>query len=129
MNRGFLHYTDMEKFLKNLLLWNRWSDFEIISLKCSLGNPFQKLLAKFWSVNKHSSGKWGLLALYGHKESLKSPEKNGYGPLKNSGERFFALQFKKKHEKKHPMSITNVWNSLVLEANLWQTILPIVRFI
>ena len=28
---GCLHYTDMKKFLKNLLLRNRWSDFEIIS--------------------------------------------------------------------------------------------------
>ena len=28
---GFLHYTDMKKFLKNLLLRNCWSDFEIIS--------------------------------------------------------------------------------------------------
>ena len=27
---GFLHYTDMKKFLKNLLLRNRRSDFEII---------------------------------------------------------------------------------------------------
>ena len=27
---GFLHYTDMKKFLKNLVLRNRWSDFEII---------------------------------------------------------------------------------------------------
>ena len=31
VNGGFLHYTDMKKFLKNLLLRNRWSDFEIIS--------------------------------------------------------------------------------------------------
>ena len=31
VNGGFLHYTDMEKFLKNLFLRNRWSDFEIIS--------------------------------------------------------------------------------------------------
>ena len=31
MNGGFLHYRDMKKFLKNLLLRNRWSDFEIIS--------------------------------------------------------------------------------------------------
>ena len=31
VNGGFLHYTDMEKFLKNLVLRNRWSDFEIIS--------------------------------------------------------------------------------------------------
>ena len=31
VNRGFLHYTDMKKFLKNLVLRNSWSDFEIIS--------------------------------------------------------------------------------------------------
>ena len=31
VNGGFLHYMDMKKFLKNLLLRNRWSDFEIIS--------------------------------------------------------------------------------------------------
>ena len=30
VNRGFLHYTDMKKFFRNLLLKNRWSDFEII---------------------------------------------------------------------------------------------------
>ena len=27
-NGGFLLYTDMKKFLKNLVLRNRWSDFE-----------------------------------------------------------------------------------------------------
>ena len=31
VNGGFLHYTDMKKFLKNLVLRNGWSDFEIIS--------------------------------------------------------------------------------------------------
>ena len=36
-----------KQFFKNLLLWNRWSDFEIISQKCSLGDPFQKVFAKF----------------------------------------------------------------------------------
>ena len=30
VNGGFLHYTDMKKFLKNLVLRNHWSDFEII---------------------------------------------------------------------------------------------------
>ena len=30
VNEGFLHHTDMKKFLKNLLLRNRRSDFEII---------------------------------------------------------------------------------------------------
>ena len=31
VNGGFLHYTDMKKFLKNLLCRNCWSDFEIIT--------------------------------------------------------------------------------------------------
>ena len=31
VNGGFLNCTDMKKFLKNLVLRNRWSDFEIIS--------------------------------------------------------------------------------------------------
>ena len=31
VNGGFLHYTDIKTFLKNLLLRNRWSDFETIS--------------------------------------------------------------------------------------------------
>ena len=41
-----------EKFYK-ILLWNRLSDFKIISQECALGNPFQKLVMKFWSVEKH----------------------------------------------------------------------------
>ena len=43
VNGGFLHYMDMKKYLKNLLLRNCWSDFEIISQECSFGDPFQKL--------------------------------------------------------------------------------------
>ena len=31
VNGGFLHYTDMKKFLEKFLLRNRWSDFKIIS--------------------------------------------------------------------------------------------------
>ena len=31
VNGGFLHCRDMKKLLKNLLLRNCWSDFEIIS--------------------------------------------------------------------------------------------------
>ena len=71
VNRGFLHYKDMKKFLKNLLLRNCWSDFEIISQECSLGDPFQKMFAKFLSFHKHGSGEWGLLSLKGHEEILK----------------------------------------------------------
>ena len=47
VNGGFLHYKDMKKFLKNLLLQNCWSDFEIISQQCSLGDPFQKVFKNF----------------------------------------------------------------------------------
>ena len=31
VNQGFLLSTEMKKFLKNLVLKNHWSDFEIIS--------------------------------------------------------------------------------------------------
>ena len=71
VNGSFSHYRDMKKFLKNLLLQNCWSDFEIISQECFLGDPFQKLFANFLSVNKYGSGEWGLFALYGHEEILK----------------------------------------------------------
>ena len=47
VNGGFLHYRDMKKFLKNLLLRNGRSDLEVISQECSLGDPFQKVFAKF----------------------------------------------------------------------------------
>ena len=60
-----------KQFYKNILLWNHWSNFEIISQEHTLGDPFQKLLSKFWSVHKHGSGEWGLLALYRHEEILK----------------------------------------------------------
>ena len=70
VNGGFLHYTDMKKFLKNLLLRICWSDFKIIPHECSLGDPFQKLFAKFSSIHKHGSGEWGLFALYGHEEEI-----------------------------------------------------------
>ena len=71
VNGGFLHYTDMKEFLKNLFLRDHWSDFEIISQEFYLGDPFYKLFATFLSVHKHDSGEWGLLALYGHEEILK----------------------------------------------------------
>ena len=71
VNGGSLHYLDMKKFLKNFFLQKRLSDFEIISQECSLGDPFQKVFAKFWSVYKYGSGGWGLFALYRHAEILK----------------------------------------------------------
>ena len=72
VNRGLLALYGHEEILKNLFPWNRLSDFEIISQECFMGDPFQKLFVKFWSVHKHGSGEWGFLALYGQKEILKS---------------------------------------------------------
>ena len=104
VNGGYLHYMEMKKFLKILLLWNPWSDFKIIWQGCSLGDPcscewellalyghdeilenslslkplvrfkkknsemflgwpFWKLVRKFWSIKKHGSRGWGILAL------------------------------------------------------------------
>ena len=36
-----------KQFFKNLLLWNLWSDCEIISQECSLCDTFQNISAKF----------------------------------------------------------------------------------
>ena len=71
VNGGFLHYMDMKKCLKNLLVWNHWSDFEIISQECSLCDPFKKLFVTLWFMPKHGSAEWEHSALYGHKEILK----------------------------------------------------------
>ena len=58
VNGGYLHYMEMKKFLKILLLWNPLSDFKIIWQGCSLGDP--------------CSCEWELLALYGHDEILEN---------------------------------------------------------
>ena len=58
VNGGYLHYMEMKKFLKILLLWNPSSDFKIIWQGCSLGDP--------------CSCEWELLALYGHDEILEN---------------------------------------------------------
>ena len=71
VNGGFSHYRDMKKFLKNLLQ-NCRSDFEIIPQKCFFGDPFQKLLAKFWSVYKYVSCEWGFLYYMDMKKFLKN---------------------------------------------------------
>ena len=70
------HANKMEffkQFFRNLLLWNFWSDFEIISQECCLGNPFQNWLRDF-DLSINMVGEWGILALYGHKEVLQNSE-------------------------------------------------------
>ena len=69
VNEGYLHYREMKKFLKILLLRHAWSDFEMISQKGSLDDPFQKLLAKFLSIKNMALVNRGYLQ-YGHEEIL-----------------------------------------------------------
>ena len=61
-----------EYILKNSSSLKCWSNFEIISQKCSYGDPVQKLFGKFGSVMKHGCGKWGVFAQDGHEEILKN---------------------------------------------------------
>ena len=68
VNGGFLHYMDMRKFLKKSSSLKLLSRFWNIFTGMFLGWLFKKMFAKFWSVNKHGSGEWGLLALYRHEE-------------------------------------------------------------
>ena len=58
-----------KQFFTNPLLWNHWSDFEIILQECSLGDPFQNCPHNCDKL-KHGSGEWGIFALYGHEEIL-----------------------------------------------------------
>ena len=52
VNGGFLHYRDLKKLLKNLLLRNCWSDFEIISQECPVVSLFKNCLQNFYlSIN------------------------------------------------------------------------------
>ena len=61
VNRSILHYMFMKKFLKNLLLRNRWLEFRIISQDCSLCD-----LCKILIRQKNPWLPWGrLFALCG----------------------------------------------------------------
>ena len=44
---GHIGHEERRNSLKNLFLRNRWSEFRIILIDCSLCDPFQKLFAKF----------------------------------------------------------------------------------
>ena len=79
----------MKKFLKSLFL-KHWSDFEVISHTYYVGNPFQKLFAKFQSVRNMSLVNLGYLHDMDVKKFLKNfvfivlllQNNNDYGPLK-----------------------------------------------
>ena len=69
------HGNEMEffkQFFKNLLPWNHWSDFEMISQKCSLVDPFQKLCAKFRALKNMALVNGGFLHYMDIKKFLKN---------------------------------------------------------
>ena len=47
--------------LKNLLVWNHWTDFHIILQKCSFGNSLPRLFKPFGFVKKHGRQGAGLI--------------------------------------------------------------------
>ena len=55
--------------LKNLLVWNQWTDFNIILQKCSFGNPLPRLFKPFGFVKKHGrQGAWLIFAIYPYRK-------------------------------------------------------------
>ena len=51
----------LTKNLKNLLVRNHWSDFNIILQKCSFGDPLPRLFKPFGFVKKHGRQGVGLI--------------------------------------------------------------------
>ena len=68
----FFLYIYIEN-LKNLLVWNHWTDFHIILQKCSLGDPLPRLFKPFGFVKKHGRHGAGLIfPIYLHRKLKKS---------------------------------------------------------
>ena len=58
--------------LKNLLVRNHWTDFNIILQKCSFGDPLPRLFKPFGLVKKHGRQGRGLFSLYIYIENFKN---------------------------------------------------------
>ena len=69
--RGFFLYIYIEHF-KNLLVRNLWTDFNIILMKCSFGDPLPRLFRPFGFVKKHGRQGRGLFSLYIYIENFKN---------------------------------------------------------
>ena len=72
VNGGFSHNRDMKKFLKIFFLQNCWSDFEIISQECSMGDPFQNCSQNFDLLINMAVVKGGFLRYIDMKKFLKN---------------------------------------------------------
>ena len=62
----------LTKNLKNLLVRNHWTDFNIILQKCSFGDPLPRLFKPFGFVKKHGRQGAGLFSLYIYIENFKN---------------------------------------------------------
>ena len=59
--------------LKNLLVWNHWTDFHIILQKCSFGDSLPRLFKPFGFVKKHGRQGAGLIfPIYLYRKLKKS---------------------------------------------------------
>ena len=59
--RGLLSLYNLYRKLKNLLVRNHWTDFNIILQKCSFGDPLPRLFKPFGFVKKHGHQGMGLI--------------------------------------------------------------------
>ena len=141
---SFFHCVELEKFFKILLLWNRLSDFEIISQDCYLGDPFQKHheilihrkiwlpwgggdflhyvdMKKFLKKNLLLRNRWSEFGIISQDCSLCDPD-----PFKKyrgggGGERLFALygheEILKKSFSLKPL--VRIWNNFTRLFLVW----------
>ena len=62
----------LTKNLKNLLVRNHWTDFNIILQKCSFGDPLPRLFKPFGFVKNMAARGRGLFSLYSYIENFKN---------------------------------------------------------
>ena len=67
----FSLYTYIEN-LKNLLVRNHWTDFNITWQECFLGNPLTILLSRHDSSKNMAARVWGFFSLYINIENFES---------------------------------------------------------
>ena len=70
----FFHYISIYiENLKNLFVWNHWTDFHIILQKCSFGDSLPRLFKPFGFVKKHGRQGAGLIfPIYLYRKLKKS---------------------------------------------------------
>ena len=67
----FSLYIYTENF-KNFLVRNHWTDFNIILLKCSFGDPLPRLFKPYGFVKQHGRQRRGLFSQYIYIENFKN---------------------------------------------------------